>query len=117
VEGGLTLLGFGAGEKRAAEYVFRGNGTFLLRRRNRYWEPWLVDRGNSTRLGPFFGLPEHTCIVFDGIDDVATFTIRWLDDWPLRKALEGLPVFNRREADKPLGIESFCETTHVAHRP
>ena len=97
-EGAETLLGFGSTGRRAVEYVYRGG-------RNRYWEPWLSDRGATIRLGPFFNLPEHKCAVFDGIDNVATFTIRWLDEWPLGKALEGIPVFSRCEVDKPLRIE------------
>ena len=99
IEGAETLLGFGSNDRRAAEYVYRGG-------RQRYWEPWLIDRDASIRLGPFFDLPEHTCIVFNGIDDVAAFTIRWLDEWPLGKALGGIPVFNRCELDRPLRIEA-----------
>jgi hypothetical protein len=97
IEGGETLLGFGSNDRRSVEYIYRGG-------RNRYWEPWLCERGASIRLGPIFGLPEHTCVVFDGIEHVATFTIRWLDDQPLREALAGIPVFSRSRVSEPLRI-------------
>ena len=83
-----TLVGFGDPERRAVEYVLRGG-------RNRYWEPWLTDRGNFIRLGPLFGFSDSKCIVFEGIADIATFTMRWLNGFSLEESLAGISVYDR----------------------
>ena len=93
-----SLIGFGTPERRVVEYVQRG--------RNRYWEPWLTDCGRGLRLGPVFGLPEYACVVFDGIGDVAIFTMRWLDGATLEDALDGLSVFHRMDTRTALRINA-----------
>ena len=43
--------------------------------------------GVATQLGPLFGFSDTACIVFDGIADVATFSMRWLEGSTLEDAL------------------------------
>lgn len=83
------------------------HASFVLRSsRNRYWEPWLCDHGMDVRLGPLFGFSDEECIVFDGIADVATFSMRWLEGSTLEDALAGLSVFNRMDTNTALRINS-----------
>jgi hypothetical protein len=94
-----SLIGFGDPGRRAVEYVHRGG-------HNRYWEPWLTDRGNGIRLGPQFGFSDSKCIVFDGIADVATFTMRWLSGLSLEDSLDGIPVYDRMNTSTKLKVNS-----------
>ncbi|MEM7558615.1 MAG: hypothetical protein AAF394_05795 [Planctomycetota bacterium] len=84
-----TEICLGAMETRHAMFVWRGNP---------YWEPYLSDYGKGVRLGPLFGLDESKCVVFDGIDDVAKFAMRWMGNQSVESAVRDVAVYDPMDA-------------------
>ena len=93
-----STLGFGDPQCRAVEFLRRG--------RYRFWEPLITDGQNCIRLGPVFSLSEYACVVFDGIEDVSTFAMRWLNGDPLGTALQGLLIYDRHDTNTPPQVYS-----------
>lgn len=93
-----TEINIGSSDARNASFVLRSA-------RNQYWEPWLCDCGTNVRLGPLFGYSDSKCVVFNGIEDVATFSIRWLDGLTLQASLNGIQLFDRMNTDTALTLE------------
>lgn len=88
-------IGFGATRQHDARFVLRGGS-------GKHWEPWLSDCGSAVRLGPIWGLPEYTCMVFTDFDDITTFCLRWLGGDSLAASLAKVPVHNKRDTNTPL---------------
>jgi hypothetical protein len=88
-------IGFGAPREQDARFVLRGG-------RGKHWEPWLSDSNGAIRLGPIWGLPESTCMVFTEFDDITTFCLRWLGGDSLDTSLAGVPVYSKHDTNTPL---------------
>ena len=88
-------IGFGSTHEHDARFVLRGG-------RGKHWEPWLADSSAPVRLGPIWGLPEFTCMVFTEFDDITTFCLRWLAGDSLAASLAGVPVYSKHDTNTPL---------------
>ena len=95
VTNGHSEIGFGCAKKHDARFVLRGG-------RGKHWEPWLTDSNVAVRLGPIWGLPECTCMVFTEFDCMTTFCLRWLRGDSLSDSLAKIPVYAKRNTNTPL---------------
>ena len=92
-DGHILLGGFGIqGDRREAFFVWRGRG--WRGRRGTLWEVLLYDAG-TIRLGPYFELPEHTCVVVCGIEAVSSVSNCWLDGGEVADVINASRFFNR----------------------
>jgi hypothetical protein len=74
----------------------------FVRRGSHFWEVWPQERGEMKRLGPFFGLAEHACIVVRGIEDIRTLATRWLDGAATEIVTENVTFWDRCDIRQPL---------------
>ena len=88
-------IGFAVAREHDARFVLRGG-------HGNHWEPLLTDCNAAVRLGPFWALPESTCIVFIDFDDITTFCLRWFGGDSLSASLAGVPVYAKRDTNTPL---------------
>jgi hypothetical protein len=98
VNQGCSWFSFSNNE-RIVEFVLRGR----LKRGGPFcWEVILFYPGSNTRLGPYFGLKDTTCVVMSGVDDIATITEGWLDGGTVDTFLDKVIFWNKHDTSIPL---------------